>query len=229
MLRAGLFNFSKGEIGPQLQGRIDVPAYNAALRQATNVTVLKYGGISRRLGTRLVYEIPEPAEGWDAPEATARLLPFEYSIEQSYALLMRQATMNPLAYGGAVLEEELAIVNIFNQANTRITIPYHGFEVGDEIFPTGIDGDLGLFLNERVWTVNEIVDVDNFKINADTRNEAAFTGATGGITRPAPPAPVVPPPVPAPTPPAPPPDTWRPGGWTIDGFEGYSDRRLRGL
>lgn len=222
MFRSGLFNFSKGELAPALWGRVDVAAYNAALRQATNVVILKYGGVTRRMGSRVVYEIKEPDAGWDDVHSPSRLVPFEFSIEQSYALLFTHATMRPLALGGAVLEEELAITGISNAAEAVITSPYHAYAVGDEWFAAGIAGALGEFLNGRVWTVTAIVDGDNFKINADTSTLPAFTAATGGTLRVAPPpAPPADPVVPAPAPEPGPLFVYNPGAydWLRDGWE----------
>lgn len=222
MLRAGLFNFSKGELAPQLYGRVDVAAYSAAARMARNVVVLKYGGLQRRMGTRLVYELKEPALGWDDPSSAARLIPFEFSIEQTYVLLMTQAQMRPLALGGAVLEEELAITGITNEATAKITIPYHAYDVGEEIFLKGIAGALGEFLNGRSWTVTAVVDANNFRINADTSALAAFTAAAGGITRTGPPAgPPAPPTVPPVYNDPAPPEVFDPGSynWYRDGWE----------
>lgn len=212
MFRVGLNNMSKGEIAPQLYGRVDVAAYSAAVRLARNVVILKYGGLQRRMGSRVVYEIREPELGWDDPDSEARLFPFEFSIEQTYALLFTQAAMRPMALGGAVLEEELAITAITNEAEAKITIAFHDYAVGDEWFAFGIEGEIGDLLNGRVWLITEIVDADNFRINASTVGLDAFTAADGGITRvgapPAPPAPpVVPPPYePPPPPPVAPPD-----------------------
>lgn len=222
MLRAGLFNFSKGELAPQLYGRVDVAAYAAAVRLARNVVVLKYGGLQRRMGSRLVYELEEPEAGWDDPSAAARLVPFEFSIEQTYMLLMTQAQMRPLALGGAVLEEELAISGVTNEAQAVVTVAYHDYAVGEEIFLKGVAGDLGAFLNTRVWKVVEVVDDNNFRIDADTSDLPAFTAATGGITRADPPAPPPPPPVvPPPYVEPDPPQVWDPGiaYWKRDGLE----------
>lgn len=222
MFRAGLFNFSKGELAPQLYGRVDVQAYNAAARLARNVVVLKYGGLQRRMGTRLVYELTVPALGWDDPSAAARLVPFEFSIEQTYVLLMTQAAMRPLALGGVVLEEELAITGITNEATAKITIAYHAYVVGEEIFLKGIAGPLGDFLNGRSWKVTAVVDANNFRINADTSALAAFTAATGGTTRVGPPAgPPAPPTVPPVYNHPAPPKVFDPGSynWYRDGWE----------
>lgn len=211
MFRAGLNNFSKGEIGPQLYGRVDVSAYNAGVRRARNVVILKYGGLQRRMGTRFVYEQREPEDGWDDPDSAARLFPFEFSIEQTYALLFTQALMTPLALGGVVLEEELAITGISNAAQAVVTSAYHDYAVGDEWFASGIEGEIGDLLNNQVWEIVEIVDGDNFKIDADTSGLAAFSGADGGITRVGAPPVVVPPTVPPAYEPPPEPDVVFPG------------------
>lgn len=224
MFRAGLNNFSKGEIGPQLYGRVDVAAYSAAVRRARNVVILKYGGLQRRMGTRFVYELREPALGWSDQDSAARLMPFEFSIEQTYALLFTQAKMTPLALGGVVLEEELKITGITNEAQAVVTSAYHDYVVGDEWFPTGIEGAMGALLNNQVWRVVAVVDANNFRIDADTSALAAFTAATGGITRTAAPAPVVAPTVPPPAaPPADPPVVY-PGYGA--GYYKFPDLRL---
>lgn len=220
MIRAGLFNFSKGELGEELHGRVDVAAYSAAARLARNVTVLKYGGLARRMGMRVAYEISEPPEGWDDPAADARLFGYEHSIEQSYALLFTQAAMRPLAFGGAVLEEHLEILGISTEASAIVTVNFHEWVVDDEIFLTGIDGLMGDLLNNRTWKVVAVINANNVRINADTGG-VGFTGASGGVTRSGAPTPPPPPPVvPPPYVPPPPPEVIPPGHWPGDGREG---------
>lgn len=230
MIRAGLFNFSKGELGAALHGRVDVAAYNAALRLARNVTILKYGGVARRMGSRLAYELREPesedpdVEGWDLPEAQARLIPFEYSIEQTYVLLKTQGEMRPIAFGGAVLEEELNITAITSENGAIISAAFHDYDVGEEIFLVGIDGALGAFLNGRSWLVTGVINDGQFRIDANTTG-LVFTGATGGTTRVGPPTPPpAPPVVPPPYVPPAPPDVYPPGYWPGDGREGRGGR-----
>lgn len=201
--RAPQVNFSKGEIGPQLYGRFDVDAWQAALRRARNVVVLKYGGVTKRPGHRLVAEVVDDSE-------EQRLIPFEFSLEQTYALEFGQGYAQPMALGGRVLEEELAITAITAAANAQITATFHGFSAGETIYLSGIAGDMGALLNGRFWTVVSDVDDDNFTINADTTG-LTFSGSTGGTTRvgaPTPPPTVVVPPV---VPPPEPPPTTPPG------------------
>ncbi|WP_157215860.1 ubiquitin-activating E1 FCCH domain-containing protein [Flavisphingomonas formosensis] len=196
--RAGLYNFSKGVISPELMGRIDVAAYNSGLKQATNVVILKYGGVQMRMGTRLVMEIRES----DLAKPV-RLFPFEFSIEQTYVLEMGQGYMRPAALGGIVLEEELIVTGATQANPIVITAAFHGYAPGDDVFFKGIEGMTEL--NDRAFRVLAAIDDDTFSIDVDGTGFGAFTGSTGGITRtaapePPPPDPVVPPVV---TPPPP--------------------------
>jgi len=193
-------NFSKGEIAPDLYGRFDVDAYATALRKARNVVVLKYGGLTKRPGTRFVAEVLDASQ-------PVRLIPFQFSIEQAYALELGQGYMRVAAAGGLVLNEELAITAISAEPQAKITAAYHGYSVGQDVYLAGIDGDLGEILNHRFFTVTEVVDDHNFRIAMSTAGLPAFTSATGGITRteapdPDPDDPVVPDPVDPPAPPS---------------------------
>lgn len=194
--RATQPNFSRGELAPELYGRFDVDAWQSSLQQARNVIILKFGGITKRPGTRLVSEVLDASE-------PNRIIPFQFSLTQTYALEMGQAYMAPCAFGGRVLEEELDITGVTSAANAQITAIYHGYSVGNYVWIDGIDGEIGDLLNSRKWRVVSVVDADNFTIDADTTGLAAFTAADGGITRVGPPAadptpPTVPPVVPPP-------------------------------
>lgn len=191
-------NFSKGELGPQLYGRFDVDAWQSALRKARNVIVMKYGGVTKRPGTRLVGQVINSAE-------PTMLIPFQFSMTQTYALEMGQGYMAPCALGGRILENEQPITAITNAANAQLTIAYHGFSVGDLLYIDGVEGAMGVVLNYRTWTVVSVIDSNTITINANTSACAAFVGCTGGTANTAPPVvvptPTVPPPAAAPSPP----------------------------
>jgi hypothetical protein len=197
--RTGLSNFSKGEISPEVAARFDLPVYQAGLRKARNVKIKRTGGVSKRMGTRFVVETDEGA----------RLFPFQFSDEQAYALLFKQAAMQPLALGGAVLDEELQVIGITNAPNAKINVHYHAYTVGQKIYLKNITGMDEI--NDRVLTVVSVVDANNFTVNIDTSTFGAFTGSGGGTDRiGAPSAPPTPPTVPTPTPTPTPPTTTDP-------------------
>jgi hypothetical protein len=73
-------NFSTGELDPLLRSRIDLAQYNNALAKATNVVVQPQGGIRRRPGLKHIAELPSSAADG------VRLVPFEFSVDDSYML-----------------------------------------------------------------------------------------------------------------------------------------------
>lgn len=209
-------NMTKGEIGPHLYGRFDVPAYQAGLKRARNVIVMKYGGVTKRPGTRFVSEVRDA-------EHDVRLIPFQFSLDQAYVLEFGYRYMRPAALGGMVVEQELAITGITNAQNARVTAANHGYVAGDDVRITRVTGMVEV--NNRTFRVVSVQNDNQFTIDVDTREYAPFVSATGGINRTEPPAPppVEEPEEPETLPPAPPPRTGG-GGYeppnTLNGLPG---------
>lgn len=190
-------NFTKGEISPELEARFDTEAYQAALRTAYNVKVRRVGGVSKRMGTRFVAEC--------LSSTAARLLAFQFSDDQAYALEMGQAYMRPAALGGVVLEDGLLVTAITNAANAQITAALHGYSIGDQVYLSSITGMVEI--NDRFLTVVSVPGANNFTVDFDSTAAGTFTGSGGGIIRVAPaPPPPPPPPVPSVLPDPTPPD-----------------------
>ncbi len=208
MPRVAQVNFAKGEVAPEIYARFDVAAHGSALKRARNVRVMKYGGIAKRMGTRLVSEV------YDASKPV-RLIPFQFSLEQAYALEMGQGYMRAAALGGMVLEDDLAITGITSAAQATVASAFHGFSVGDQVYLTGGKGPMGALLNNRFWKVVAVPDAGHYTINANT-SSVTFSGWEGGVTRSEPPAPpVTPPVVPPPVTPPGPPTTGGGGGGRV--------------
>jgi hypothetical protein len=189
-------NFTRGIFSPVVQSRRDVDAWQAGANRLTNVTLMKHGGIRKRMGTELVYVQP-------LGDQETRMLPFTYSTGQSYALLMGQATMKPVALGGMVLEAGFGITAITRANPGVVTAPFHGLTSGREVYFAGIGGMVEL--NGRIVTIT-VIDGNQFSIGIDTSAFSAFTADDGPVRVAPPPPPPPPPPVPPPTPePAPPP------------------------
>jgi hypothetical protein len=281
--RTGSANFSKGEIAEELIGRVDVAAYQTALRRARNVTVLKYGGVTKRPGTRFVAEAyagsssaqvtasmaaavmtvtaiaggsliegqslsgagvaagtllgaqltgttggigtysVSPAQTVASTTISAvgkqavRLMPFQFSLEQTYALEVGQGYMRPAALGGMVIEDKIAITAITLGATTTIAAAYHAYAPGDQVYFNGVLGTTEL--NGKICRVLSVVPDVSFVVDINSTGFTAFTSDTGGTVRTGPPPPPPPPPpVPPPPPPPPPPDTGGGGyggGWCV--------------
>jgi hypothetical protein len=164
-LRAGNLNFAKGELAEELIARVDVQSYQSGTKRARNVIVLKYGGLTKRPGMRFV---AEALEG-DNP---VRLLPFQFSLTQAYALELGQAYMRPAALGGLVLETKYKVTAITKAVNAQITSAYHGYSVGEQVFFSGITGMTQI--NGRFGIVQSVVDANNFTVDIDTRGFSTF-------------------------------------------------------
>lgn len=74
-----VFSFNSGEISPLLDGRSDLEKYYSGCRLLENMVPLPYGPAERRPGTYFVAELKDNSK-------KAKLVPFQYSIEQAYIL-----------------------------------------------------------------------------------------------------------------------------------------------
>lgn len=74
-----LTDFSKGELSPRLKGRIDFKGYFQGCDTLLNMVILPQGGATRRPGT--IY-----ANGVKDQSKRAHLVPFQFSVTQSYML-----------------------------------------------------------------------------------------------------------------------------------------------
>lgn len=75
-------NFSVGELDPLARARLDIQQYYNACEAATNVLFQPQGGFRWRPGSKFIYELPSAA----TPALGVRLVPFEFSVDDSYML-----------------------------------------------------------------------------------------------------------------------------------------------
>jgi hypothetical protein len=76
-------NFSSGEIDPLLRARIDLDQYQKGAETLQNVLVQPQGGVTRRPGTRHLFELPSAAN----PQNGTRMVNFEFDVDRSYMLV----------------------------------------------------------------------------------------------------------------------------------------------
>ena len=77
-------NFSTGELDPLLRARVDLQQYANALAKATNVLIQPQGGLRRRPGTKHILELPNTST--ESAGNGVRLIPFQFSVDDSYML-----------------------------------------------------------------------------------------------------------------------------------------------
>jgi hypothetical protein len=200
-------NLSKGELGPELYGRIDTPQYSAGAKRARNFIVQRYGGLAFRPGFRFVADA-------DDVETPIRYFPFENSLDYAYVLAATEGSFRPLALGGSILEDNLRILSITQESQAILEVAYHAMAVGDRFFLDGIEGMAEL--NGRFGVIVAIVDASHVRTDIDTSAFEPFTSSDGtsrsGAPAPPPPAPTPPPPAP----PSPPPPVVGGGGGNVD-------------
>lgn len=88
-------SFSRGELGPQLFGRVDLAAYQNGLRQLSNYIVTPYGGFVNRAGSYFLAQTLN--------NEVARLIRFKFNNTDAYALEFTHLAMRVYRNGGLVL------------------------------------------------------------------------------------------------------------------------------
>lgn len=105
-------NFSTGELDPLLRSRVDLQSYNNALAKATNVLIQPQGGLRRRPGTKHILELPNTSTA--SAGNGVRLVPFQFSVDDSYMLCFTHNRMYVVKNGAVV-------ANINGSGNNYLT------------------------------------------------------------------------------------------------------------
>jgi len=126
--------FSRGEIAPDLFGRVDTQAYQLALRTARNVFIHTYGGVSNRPGTTFI-----------GPTKThtkqARLLPFQFKNTDTHIIEVGDLYIRIIRNDAHVLESTKTVTGAIQADPVVITTSAaHGFSTGDHVFLASIGG-----------------------------------------------------------------------------------------
>ncbi len=95
-------NFSTGELDPLLRARVDLQAYSNALSKATNVLIQPQGGLRRRPGLKHTLELPNTSTA--SAGNGVRLVPFQFSVDDSYMLCFTHNRMYVIKNGAVVAD-----------------------------------------------------------------------------------------------------------------------------
>ncbi|MCD8351440.1 MAG: hypothetical protein LUC93_12605 [Planctomycetaceae bacterium] len=93
------FSFNRGELDPALHGRSDWKYYYSGAQKLRNLIARPQGGATKRGGLRLI------APALDDSRAS-HLIPFRFSVEQSYMLEFADRRMRVIHNGGVVVFPE---------------------------------------------------------------------------------------------------------------------------
>lgn len=139
-------SFASGEIAPALYARVDFFKYQSGLRTCRNLFIMRHGGATNRPGTQFIGEAKDSTKG-------IRLIPFIFSVDQSYVLEFGESYIRFIDDGEYIKESNQTITGI-TQADPAVvtTSAAHGYSNGDEVQLATVVG-----MTE--------VNVRNFKVN----------------------------------------------------------------
>lgn len=107
-------SFSAGELAPATYARVDLSRYFTGLRTCRNFMVMPEGGVRNRAGSKFLAETKTSAR-------KSRLIPFQFSTEQTYVIEVGHLYMRFYTNGGQLLN---------SGATYEIATPY----VEDDLF-----------------------------------------------------------------------------------------------
>ncbi len=116
-------NFSAGELSPRMDGRTDLQLYFRGCKKLQNFMITPQGGAGRRPGTKFVCEVDDSSD-------VARLIPFEFNVEQTYILEFGDLYFR-IIKDGALVES--------GGTPVKITTPYTAAQVKDLRFTQSAD------------------------------------------------------------------------------------------
>ena len=169
--------FSSGEISPLLQARTDYQRFQTGLRSCVGYLPLRQGGVTRAPGT--IYR------GTTRNNAKARLIPFEFAVNDALTLEFTDGYMRVWRYG--------ALVEV-GGAPFELAVPYDAAAIGrlswvqsaDVIYLA--DGQLPIQKLSRFalddWSIEPAVFVNGpFRVqNLDEAKTMLASATTGDIT-----------------------------------------------
>lgn len=140
-------SLSAGELSPSLYGRTDLQKWHAGTSTCRNFFANYRGGVASRAGLAYVGTCKQP--GTSAPP---RDIPFQFSLNQGYALEFGDNYMRIKSDGGYVTEATKTISGITKANPAVITSTAHGYSAGDWVFINGVGGMTNF--NGLTWIVN---------------------------------------------------------------------------
>jgi hypothetical protein len=179
--------FSAGELAPSLYARVDSSVYQTGAKKIKNAFIKPHGGIANRSGTEFVGQCRSST--LDIPDSRkVRLIPFQFSEEDTYILEFGHLYMRVIRDGGYVFKDvhegDTANITGITKANPCV-ITMSGtnvFRTGDWVRVTAVSG-MTEIVNKLVivgaWTANSITCLNLDGTNLDSTGYSTYT--SGGI------------------------------------------------
>jgi hypothetical protein len=173
-------SFAGGEITPELFSRLDLDKFQTGLALCQNCETLPQGPVQNRAG----YSYVLAAKYWDR---AARLIPFSYSTEQTFAIEFGDQYVRFHTQGATLLETPLPIAGITLAGAGVFNVAGHGLAAGQTV----VIADLPAMpeVNGRWFIVNTVPDADHFTLKdlwgtvLSTAGMPAYGGSDAKVAR----------------------------------------------
>ena len=141
-------NFTAGEVSPRIYPRIDLVQRKNGAKTLLNALPTVHGGWIGRPGTRFVCRTKYT-------DKVTRLVPFKFSVDQTYTIEVGHLYMRFITQGGRLEETAKTITSAVNNGAglVRLTSSGHGFLNGDHI---AIRNVLGTYEANGDWDVTNV-------------------------------------------------------------------------
>ena len=172
-------SFSAGELSSRMEGRTDFQKYFSGCTKLENFVVLPHGPATRRPGTYFVSEIKTSAN-------KTRLIPFEFSTEQTYILEFGNQYIRFFKDNGQITEGDKTITAITKANPAVVTSSSHGYSNGDFVTITSVVGmtevnNKTFKVADKTTNTFELQDVDGNDINSSSYTAYSSAGTANKI------------------------------------------------
>lgn len=166
-------SFNAGELSPNLYAHVDLAKYHSGVALARNFFVDYRGGLSTRPGFAFCAQAKISSKD-------VRLIPFQFSVVQTYMLEFGDLYMRVYIAGAPVLETAKAITGITLANPGVVNVAAHGYSTGDTVYFLVA----GMTQLNQVTGIVNVVDANHFSLTdlfgaaINTTSYSAFTSGT---------------------------------------------------
>ena len=174
-----LNSFNAGEMSPLMNSRADFVSYDKGARTLQNMLVRAQGPVQRRPGTKYIAEVKESAD-------EVRLIPFEYSTEDTYIIELGDLYARFYRNGAQILADDVNVYEIVTPWDCNDLFELHFDQ--DAQYMRVVHPDYQPYKITRtghaVWTCTAITFVGGPFIDQNTTKTSTITpsATTGNIT-----------------------------------------------
>lgn len=173
-------SFSRGEVTPELGGRVDVATYKTSAATCRNMIVRSFGGVYNRFGTQFVGFATGTGQG--GAGNLSRLRRFRFNTDDVYILEFAPGTMRVIRNDAYVLDgikNIVAVTTIVGSPALQVTA--HGYSMGDFLVldNTFVGADQ---LPGRWVVVGQVLDPNTFYINDPITGLKITTAGTAWVS-----------------------------------------------